>query len=111
LSPDQRSAAVDTKNASARIFSAARRRRARAFRFQAVRESNDFGVFLKSRRGDSATDDRAALTSTCEEDTVKTHAFFFSLFSSLFVRDARRRHLSREDCHRRDTAFRLPLGA
>jgi hypothetical protein len=68
-------------------------------------------VFLKSRRGDSATDDRAALTSTCEEDTVKTHAFFFSLFSSLFVRDARRRHLSREDCHRRDTAFRLPLGA
>lgn len=65
-----------------------RRRRARSFRFQAVRESNDFGVFLKSRRGDSATDDRAALTSTCEEDTVKTHAFFFSLFFSLFVRDA-----------------------
>ena len=60
-----------------------RRRRARSFRFQAVRESNDFGVFLKSRRGDSATDDRAALTSTCEEDTVKTHAFFFSLFFSL----------------------------
>ena len=69
------------------LFSGATSPRAQN-RFQAVRESNDFGVFLKSRRGDSATDDRAALTSTCEEDTVKTHGFFFSLLFSLFVRDA-----------------------
>ena len=89
LSPDQRSAAVDrltSERKTPRRESATSPRAQN--RFQAVRESNDFGVFLKSRRGDSATDDRAALTSTCEEDTVKTHGFFFSLLFSLFVRDA-----------------------
>ena len=37
---------------------------------------------------------------------LKTHALFFSRANCSFV--TRRRHLSREECHRRDTAFRLP---